>query len=148
MILHDPYALHRKWWDHDWVPSITDTTWTDWDYILAEVGQIIDDYTDSESGQWMPWDQSGDVWWETGSIFSGAKAEIQKEMDKRGKELEPGESLYAYPVFGDKVPTLQDWFKSLAEGKADRRPSEHRDARPPTPDELKALREAMANSVE
>ncbi len=141
MILHDPYALHRKWWDWGWKPELGDDSWTDWDYILAEVYQVIEDYTDKQSGQWMPFDQSGDVYWDVKSMYSGAQEAIQKEQERRDGGLKPGESLYAVPVFDESkpLPTLTSWMIDMQEEKADRRPSELRDARPPTPEEIRAM---------
>lgn len=140
MILHDPYALNRKWWDSEWVGTFEDTLWTQWDFVLAEVYQTIQDYTDSETGQWIPFDQSGAVWWETRSSFSGSKAAIEKARD--GRELKDGETLYAVPVFDESKPkpTLASWARDLEEGKADLRPERHRDARPPTAAELSEIR--------
>jgi len=138
MILHDNYALHRKWWDWEWTPGVGDDVWTDWDYILADVFQTIEDYTDPESGQFMPFDQSGDVHWDVHSRFSGANAAIDKR--RADKELKPGESLYAVPVFDEKKPkpTLESWARDLQEEKVGR-PESVRDARPPTPEELAKL---------
>lgn len=141
MILHDPYAMHRKWWDREWKPTAgVDEAWTDWDFILAEVCQLINDYTDKSTGQWIPFDQSGDVHWDVRSTFSGSQEAIEKHRDGR-KELKAGESLYATPVFDPKKPkpTLASWAADLAEGKSDLRPAEHREARPPTPAELAAM---------
>jgi hypothetical protein len=141
MILHDPYAMHRKWWDADWVPGVGDTEWTDWDFVLAEVYQIIEDYTDKNSGQWIPYDSSGDIWWEVKSSYSGSTEAIEREQKNRG-ELKPGESLYAVPVFDESKPkpTLESWARDIEDEKADRRPEEHRNARPPTAEEIAALR--------
>ncbi len=140
IILHSAYALHEKWWDRQWTPSLGDESWTDWDYVLAEVYQIIEDYTDKSTGQWMPYDHSGEVYWDTKSIFSGSQEAIDKEKERR--DLKPGESLYAVPVFRDpdNKPTLQDWFEDMAtEHGGDRRPPELASARPPTPEELAAM---------
>lgn len=140
MILGDPYAMHRKWWDWTWQPGVGDTDFVDWDYILATVMQTIDDYTDKNSGQWMPFDQSGDVDWDVKSTFSGATAAIEKEQKERG-DLDAGESLYAVPSFRypDKKPTLASWAKDMEEDKADLRPTEARDSRPPTPAEVQKM---------
>lgn len=139
MILHDPYALHRKWWDADWSPGIGDESWTTWDYVLADAFQVIQDYTDTETGQYMPYDQSGEVFWDVKSKFSGSAAAIERERDKR--ELKPGESLYPVPVFSkpDEKPTLASWAIDMEAGKADLRPPTVQDARPPTGDEMAAL---------
>jgi hypothetical protein len=140
MILHDAYALHRKWWRHDWTPGVGDTDWTTWDYVLADVFQVIEDYTDPNSGQWMPYDQSADVFWDVGSSFSGAQAAIDRERERRKGELKPGESLYATPTFRDEKnkPTLASWFAELEEGKAGL-PVNAKGARPPTAEELAAM---------
>jgi hypothetical protein len=140
MILHDVYALHRKWWDWEWKPGAGDTEWTTWDYVLADAFQVIEDYTDAESGQWLPFDQSGDVYWDVKSRISGSLAAIRKAEENR-KELKPGESLYAVPVFKDEnnKPTLESWLNDVAEEKNDARPAQARDARPPTPEELAAM---------
>lgn len=144
MLLHDVYALHRNWWDPQWKPGIGDTDWTTWDYALADAYQIIEDYTDSESGQWLPYDQSGDVYWDVKSRISGSLAAIRKAEENR--ELQPGESLYAVPVFRDDKdkPTLESWLKDVAEETNDARPAQAKGARPPTPEELAAL-EALVN---
>lgn len=143
MILHDPYALHRKWWDWTWKPTPgIDDAWTQWDYVLADTYQVIQDYTDPETGQWMPFDQSGEVDWDVEIKYSGSAEALDREREKR--ELKPGESLYAVPVFRnpDRKPTLASWIADVEEGKADRRPPEARDARPPTAEERAKMREA------
>lgn len=139
MILHDQYAMHRRWWDESWSPGPNDKDWTDWDYLLADVYQVIEDFTDAESGQWIPYDQSGDVYWETEIKFSGALAAVQSEDSEK---LKPGESYYAVPKFRDpdNKPTLESWARDKQEGRADGRPPEARNSRPPTAAELKALR--------
>lgn len=136
MILHDPYALHRKWWDPDWTPGESSRDWTDWDYILADTYQLIDDFTDKESGQIMWFDQSGEVHWDVDTTTSGSLEAIERETG----ELKPGERRYAKPIFGDKKPTMQQWIADMAEGKADRRPTQARNSRPPTATELAALK--------
>lgn len=140
MILHDVYALHRNWWDWNWKPGAGDTDWTTWDFVLADAYQVIEDYTDKQSGQWLPYDQSGDVYWDVKSHISGSLAAIEKEQERR-KELKPGESLYAVPVFGDEQnkPTLESWLKDVQEDANDARPTKAKDARPPTAEELAAM---------
>jgi hypothetical protein len=140
MLLRDNYALHRKWWDRDWRPSFGDDLWVEWDYILAEVLQIIEDYTDSTSGQYFPYDQSDEVDWDIESTFSSSAAAMERKQKERG-ELKPGERLYAVPVFRnpDNKPTLATWFADIASGSKERIPEEHQGARPPTADEMAAL---------
>lgn len=150
MLFHDPYALHREWW-HEWLwgepwePDETSRDWTEWDYILADVFQVIQDITDSESGQLMHYDQSPDVYWNVKLRHSGY-LEAVENYRKKNPELPPGVSPYAEPEFRDpdNKPTVAGWLRDLEEGVADRRPAEHRDARPPTPEELAALRKKFA----
>lgn len=140
MILHDPYAMHRRWWDMDWRPGPNDTDWVIEDYILADVYQIIEDFTDKSNGVFIPYDQSGDIHWDVHSSFSGYDEAIEKAQKSR-KELKPGERLYAVPVFDDEdnKPTLESWAKDQEENITDRRPSSARNGRPPTAEELAAM---------
>lgn len=146
MIFHDPYAMHRAWW-HEWVwgeewkPDDTSRDWVEWDFILADVYQAICDITDSETGQLMHFDQSPNVYWDIKLRHSGSQEALDKYR-KANPDLPAGASPYAVPVFRDpeNKPTVEQWLKDLEEGKADLRPEEHRDARPPTPEELAAIR--------
>lgn len=144
MILHDPYALHRNWWEPwlsegiAWVPDHTSRDWTDWDYTLADAFQTIEDFTDSESGQFIPYDASGDVDWDAQVSTSGYLEAVRKYEDAH--ELKPGERVYAVPSFRypDNKPTLESWAKDQEDG-VERIPSEQKGARPPTPEELRAM---------
>lgn len=90
--------------------------WTDWDITLASVLQLIEDYTDKNTGQLYWIDQSDKVEWEVKSMFSGSQAALDREKDR---ELEPGETLYAEPIFlGEERPTIHDWLKELEEDAA------------------------------
>ena len=148
MLLHDPYAGNRKWWDHNWEPDGNSRDWTDWDYVLADVFQVIEDFTDKSNGQYLPYDQSGEVHWDVKSKFSGHDEAIEKHRENH--EAKPGESFYAVPVFDDpdNPPTLATWMQDIAEDKADLRPDVHRDARPPTGDELRLAMEALRGESE
>lgn len=148
MLLHDPYAGHRKWWDRDWVPDHTSKDWTDWDYVLADVFQVIEDFTNKSNGQYLPYDQSGKVRWKVESSFSGYDAAIEDHREKH--DAKPGESFYAVPEFDDpeNKPTLSSWMRDMEEGKADLRPDVHRDARPPTPEEMRLAMEALRQKAE
>lgn len=140
MILHDPYAMHRHWWDEEWRPGLGDTDWVVEDYILADVYQIIEDFTNKDNGVWLPYDQSGDVWWDVEERYSGYDEAIAKAQESR-KEPKPGITLYAVPTFADpdNKPTLESWIRDMNEGKADGRPEKARNGRPPTPEELAAM---------
>lgn len=151
MLLHDPYAGHRKWWSEylygqPWVPGESDQSWTTWDYILADVLQVIEDFTDSESGQLMWLDQSGDVWWESRRIDSGYLAAVEKAQED-AKTDEKGVRYYAVPIFDPNKPkpTLESWLNDNQEDpdrQGRRVPSDHKGARPPTPDEIRRMRES------
>lgn len=106
--------MYRDYDDETWeflrAHEVNPSEWTDWDFTLAAVLQIIEDYTDKSSGQLMWYDQSDDVEWEVKSVYSGSQAAL--EADDR--TLEPGESTYAIPIFKDgKKPTIHDWIKEL-----------------------------------
>jgi len=140
MILHDNYALHRKWWLRDWEPVLGDTDWVFEDYFLADIFQVIEDYTNKNNGVWIPYDQSGDITWDVRSTISRYDAAIEKEKERRKDSMKPGESLYAVPLFDDEdnKPTLESWAKDQEEGNTGR-PSKAIGARPPTAEELAAM---------
>lgn len=61
----------------------------------------------------------------------------------KGRELKPGESVYAVPVLRDpdNPPSMLTWLEDLEKGEA--RPMEAhapRGSRPPTAEEIAALR--------
>jgi len=150
-ILQDPYALHRCYWREDWEPDpIADTQWTDWDFALDRAFQVIEDFTDSQNGQLIWWDQSPEVRWEVRKRFSGHDAAVERrrnELHESGKELDPGEDLYAVPVFDNpqKPPTMNSWFEMLEEENGRIRPrGAPEGARPPTPQELADLKRKQA----
>lgn len=108
----DPY------WEWETAPSIDASAWDEWDYILARVIQLIEDYTDKQTGQLYWVDQSEKVDWDVRSTFSASQAALDAEMKTRGDAgLEPGENLYAVPVLRnqDEPPTLSEWLKELEE---------------------------------
>lgn len=149
MILKNQYAGHIKWWrftwGEDWKPEANDRDWTEWDYILADVAQVIDDYTDSESGQLMWIDQSDYVYWDTRRRESGSVHAIRKEEAKLKPE-DYGVSFYAVPVFPENVerPTLTSWLMSQIEDDDPVTAQKRERGRPPTAEEL----EAMSKPVE
>lgn len=140
VILGDPWALHRKWWDPDWVEDpLLVNVWTPYDFMLLQAFQLDEDLTDSESGQFKPYDESGAVKWEVHTSTSGAMEAIEKFQKDR--EQKPGERIWVEPVFDDPddKPTIADWIADREAGR-DRVPPERRDARPPSASELAELR--------
>lgn len=121
MILRDKYAGYRDWdypmWDFECVQGIDASEWTPWDYVLASVAQLVDDYTNKHNGQLYWIDESEDVEWDIRHSYSGYDAALEREQKSRG-ELDPGESLYAVPIINEnKPPQLMDWLKSLEEDR-------------------------------
>lgn len=122
MILHDKYAGYRDWdnpyWDVEKAPYVNPQEWTDWDFTLASVSQLIEDYTNKANGQLFWIDESPDVDWEVRSAFSGYDAAIDREKKERDS-LDDGESIYAVPIFkGDERPTIHQWLKMLEDNSA------------------------------
>lgn len=116
-ILRDKYAGYRDYgnplWEYERGPYVNTSEWTTWDYALASTLQLIEDYTDKSTGQLYWYDQSDKVEWEVKSMFSGSQAALDREKDR---DLEPGETLYAEPVFRNPEdrPTINEWLEDLA----------------------------------
>lgn len=143
MILHDPYALNRKWWLEDWEPQVIDREWTDWDYVLADTFRVIQDFTDQTTGQLMWYDQSGDVRWNVMSRFRGSEAALDAHRKTlKDGEGKPGEDFYVVPEFNDpeNKPTLESWLKDMEENRVDLRPAGTENLRPPTREEINKAR--------
>lgn len=119
VLLHDFYALHRN--------SVTgepdeDPTWTDWDYILAEVGQMLEDYRTPEGH--MFWEaESERVTFDAQRKINRARAAIERKT--KGSKNKPykaqdGEYWITEPVlmYGDDWPTIEEWMaeKEAREG--------------------------------
>lgn len=142
MILGDDFAGHRCWWDPDWVedPALINV-WTDWDFALLRAYQIIEDYTDKETGQLVWIDQSPEVDWDVKSSFSGSIEAEERAMKNR--ELKPGERLYSVPVprNPDDPPSMSKWLEDMENDTARPMPANAPSgARPPTPDELAQIK--------
>lgn len=125
-----------KWWETHPEPPVEH--WTDWDYALLYAFQMMEDLTDPQSGQFMPYDQSDKVWWEPVRTTSGYLRAVETETEK--SKTKPGERISAKPVFMEPTnpPTIESWLKEMEDGPS--APPEFMDARPPTPEELAALR--------
>lgn len=142
MLLGDPYAGHRKWWRPEWKPKPSrDTQWTPWDYRLAYAVQIIDDFTDGESGQFIPWDQSDNVYWEVQKHQSGYLAAVEKHNNE-DKKQEPGVRVGAYPIFkeGAPRPTITSYLKEMEEDRVGVPSSDEPVGMAPSFEQLQALR--------
>lgn len=119
LLLRDKYAGYRDrddpYWQYTHAHEVNPLEWTEWDMVLATVSQLIEDYTDKTSGHLFWIDQSDKVEWEVRSIYSGSETVIAQE--RKSRELEPGETLYAVPHYdSDNPPTLTDWLEALENG--------------------------------
>jgi hypothetical protein len=154
MILGDPYAGHRCWWDAEWKedPALVNVP-TGWDIALIRALQIIEDYTGS-NGQLIWIDSSKDVDWDIRKSWSGHDEAIERATKDAG-ELDPGVALYAVPVPRDPAnpPTLLQWAESMAEEELDNEGDlipVPEIGKAPTHEELlalRALREAKSNGT-
>lgn len=112
MLLHDHYALHRNWFTGE---ADEEPTWTDWDYALAEVGQMLEDYRTPEGH--MFWEaESERVTFDARKKINKARAAIdRKTKGSKGKPYKPldGEYWVTEPVLmeGDDWPTLEEWLE-------------------------------------
>lgn len=145
MILGDDYAGHRCWWRDDWEenPALINV-WTSWDFALLRAYQIIEDYTDKETGQLVWVDQSPEVDWDIRHSYSGSReAELRYMKDK---ELKPGENIYAVPSIRnpEDPPSMLKWLTDLENDQARPMPANApQGARPPTPEELARMRSGI-----
>lgn len=81
---------------------------------LAAVCQIIEDYTNKDNGQLYWIDSSDKVTWDVKSSFSGYDAAIESARETHN--FQPGESLYAMPVYDESAPpTLAEWVESVTQ---------------------------------
>lgn len=151
VILQDPYALHRHWWDRYWEPDpVRDTQWTNWDYVLVKAYQVIQDMTDASSGQLLWLSQSGRVFWDTESRIDGAEAAVQKATEER-KKLEPGERIFAvnpHVAPGEELPTMIEWLEEIESGQLGRERGAESAGIAPDLDAIEALREARKKKLE
>jgi hypothetical protein len=113
-ILRDKYAGYRDYdnphWDFERAPYVNPAEYTRWDYLLASVVQLLEDYTNPNNGQLRWFDESDKVEWDVKSSYSGYDA----ALDKDDKNLEPGESRYAVPLYDeDDPPTIYEWLEAL-----------------------------------
>lgn len=111
MLFHDFYALNRDTVTGEPNPSVV---WSDWDYILAEVIQFIDDYTTPEGH--LLWEAESDrVTFDARKKINKARAAIDRRTKgSKNKQYEAADGEYwvTEPVLmrGDDWPTINEWF--------------------------------------
>lgn len=148
MLLGDPYAGHRKWWDPDWVedPAIA-MIWTEWDYLLMRTYQYLEDFT-SPNGHLAWVEEDPDVGWDIDVVESG----FEKAMHdyRENNDVKDWQNLRARPVWEDDVepPSMEKWLKRAEENASGGFPSMPQGGtpRPPTAEELAALRNPEQNA--
>lgn len=102
--------------------------WTPWDYSLANVFQMIEDYQDSETGR-FPWEiEDENIRWRGRTKPNSYRAAVEKyqdtHKDKDGKSTIPlGDSVYAeIDWLGSRSAEIQkpsEWFKKQGEESAE-----------------------------
>lgn len=141
MLLNDAYAGHRKWWDPSHRPDAAlASVWTEWDYILLRVHQYLEDYT-TANGHVIWLEEDRDVWWDMTVSESGYERAVAEYRDTN--DLKPYQAIRAVPQWEDDVepPSMEKWLRRMDEeetGGFDR--PQGGTPRPPTPEELAALR--------
>jgi len=141
MLLNDPLAGHRKWWNPDYRPAPSmATVWTEWDFILLRVYQYLEDYT-TPNGHMIWVEQDPDVHWDIDKSESGYERAVYEYRESN--DLKPYESLHATPAWDETAepPSMEKWLKILAEEKENVESAYPTGGtpRPPTPEELAAL---------
>lgn len=147
--MHDPYAGHRNystpWWQPD---PVRDTQWTDWDYTLLEACETIKMLRSPQSGQLRTLAEDPDVDWEIDYRVDYAAQDLARF--EKEHEPEPGVDFFVTnPVKRNDEPfwTVSEWLDDIENGggKIDRQAPEG--ARPPTPEEMQAIRERRAQAM-
>lgn len=114
MLTHDWFAGHRDWWTGE---PLTDNPYpTDWDLLLDEAYQIIEDYTDDNGI--LIWERESDrVTFD--AIPRVNKALAARDKKTSGKNYKPrhGEYWEFKPILmrGTEWPTLEEYFEEKAE---------------------------------
>jgi len=119
VLLYDNYAMHRDWFTGE---VDEEPFWTDWDYILAEVAQMLEDYRTPEGH--MFWEaESQRVTFDAQRKINKARAAIErKTKGSKNKPYKPADGEYwvTEPVLmsGDDWPTIAEWMeeKNVREG--------------------------------
>lgn len=115
MLLHDHYALHRDPWSNK---PFENVVWTDWDYVLAECIQLIEDYTTPEGH--LGWESDSErVTFDARRKINKARAAIDRKTkgsEKNPYKAQDGEYWVTSPVLmrGEDWPTIGEWFEEQA----------------------------------
>lgn len=91
--------------------------WKPIDYVLIEVCSLIDDYTDTVSGQPIHYEQSNSVTFKAERRIRKSTAAIEAVTNGKNYKAAPGEYWIAraMPVVdGEDLPSLFDWFEEDA----------------------------------
>lgn len=110
MILQDHFAGFRDSYtfEVDGTPH-----WTDWDYSLATALQLVEDYTDSETGHLVFVEQSERVTFDATKYIKKSVAKVERMTNGKNYKATPGERWRTKPVVmdGGEMPTLTEWLE-------------------------------------
>lgn len=115
----DHFGFHNPWTGE----TLGEPEWTTWDFTLAQVDQLIDDYSDA----------NGLLLWEVDDPHQRVRVDAEKRVDKfeaakqrktSGKRYKPTPGEYFVPVVvktSEEWPTLEEYVTFLAEKEKARR---------------------------
>lgn len=113
----DFYFGFRDLWSYE--PDRT-PHYTEWDFLLVSAAKLVEDYTDSETGQLMAYEYSDRVDWDLEKRIKKSKAAIENRTSGKNYKAAPGESWIARPraIDGEALPTIREWIESEAAKKS------------------------------
>jgi hypothetical protein len=97
--------------------------WTDFDFLLVEAFQILEDETCNQCGNpiWICRNEdASNVGFKVKKSVCFATAELERwqaQQEKAGAKQKPGETPYAmaYTYDGSPMPTREEFYKSLSD---------------------------------
>lgn len=110
--MRDHYALFRN--SFTWEPDC-EPYWLDVDYALATALQVVEDYTDNETGHLIFVEQSDRVTFDAQKYVKKSVAVVERKTKgskSKAYEASPGERWRTIPrlTSGDEMPTLAEWL--------------------------------------
>jgi len=89
--------------------------WLEVDYALATAMQVVEDYTDNETGHLVFVEQSDRITFDTEKYTKKSVAAVERRTKgsaKKPYESSPGERWRTIPrvMHGDGFPTLKEWL--------------------------------------
>lgn len=89
--------------------------WTDWDYSLATALQVIEDYTDPETGHLLFVEQSDRVTFDAIKYTKKSVAAVERKTSGKKYKATPGERWRTKPrvMDGGEMPTLAEYIAEM-----------------------------------